>query len=100
MWAGWSQTLTQALFEPSKLFASARLDRGAAQVGFAVLTGTVFSIVGQLIERALAAATREQTRRALEQLRSRFEFDPQAWNLVQSFQEKMTPAMFVGTLLL
>jgi hypothetical protein len=100
VWVGWSRTLTQALFEPSRLFASARLDRGGAQVGFAVLTGTVFWIVGQLIERALQAATREQTRRMLEQLRSRLGLDPQAWSMVESLQAKVTPAVFFGLLVL
>src|SRR5437868_9135247 len=32
-WTGWLQTLQQALLEPGKLFASARLDRGASQLG-------------------------------------------------------------------
>src|SRR5205823_9571322 len=47
--AAWAQTVQQALFEPATLFASARLDRGAAQLGFAVLTGSVFSAVGQAL---------------------------------------------------
>ncbi|HET9753021.1 MAG TPA: YIP1 family protein [Myxococcales bacterium] len=51
----WGQTLQQALFEPSRLFASARLDRGAAQLGFAVLTASVFSAVGQVFGRLVRA---------------------------------------------
>jgi hypothetical protein len=47
--SAWWATLQQALLEPGKLFASARLDRGAAQLGFAVLTAGSCSIVGQLL---------------------------------------------------
>src|SRR5690348_11207020 len=54
-WTAWGQTMQQALFEPSRLFASARLDRGAAQLGFAVLTSSVFSAVGQIFDRLLRA---------------------------------------------
>jgi len=54
-WKGWGQTLQQALFEPSRLFSSARLDRGAAQLGFAVLTTSVFSATGQVFDRLLRA---------------------------------------------
>src|SRR2546427_531413 len=38
----WWETLIQALFEPGKLFRSARMDRGGAQAGFALLTVSVF----------------------------------------------------------
>ncbi|MGE5047512.1 MAG: YIP1 family protein [Deltaproteobacteria bacterium] len=54
-WTAWGQTLQQALFEPSRLFGSARLDRGAAQLGFAVLTTWVFSAIGQVFDRLLRA---------------------------------------------
>jgi hypothetical protein len=54
-WTAWGQTLQQALFEPSRLFASARLDRGPAQLGFAVLTTSVFSAIGQIFDRLLRA---------------------------------------------
>lgn len=54
-WKAWGQTLQQALFEPSRLFSSARLDRGAAQLGFAVLTISVFSAIGQVFDRLLRA---------------------------------------------
>jgi hypothetical protein len=43
------QTIQQALFEPSKLFRSAKLDQGSAQLGFAVLVSSVASIAGQLV---------------------------------------------------
>ncbi|HEY6910898.1 MAG TPA: YIP1 family protein [Myxococcales bacterium] len=54
-WTAWGQTLQQALFEPSRLFASARLDRGAAQLGFAVLTTSLFSAIGNVFDRLLRA---------------------------------------------
>jgi hypothetical protein len=41
--------MQQALLEPTRLFSAARLDRGSAQLGFAVLTTSVFSVVGQLL---------------------------------------------------
>jgi len=61
----WGRTLAQALFEPSRLFASARVDRNAAQVGFAVLTASVFAVVGQMVEHLFLSSQREQIRRML-----------------------------------
>jgi hypothetical protein len=61
--SAWLQTIQQALLEPGKLFSSARLDRGAAQLGFAVLTASVFSILEQLLEHLLFSGQREQLRR-------------------------------------
>jgi hypothetical protein len=52
--SAWFRTVQQALLEPGKLFASARLDRGPAQLGFAVLTASAASIVGQLLGRLLS----------------------------------------------
>jgi hypothetical protein len=43
----WARTVQEALLEPGKLFADARLDRGPAQLGFAVLTASVFGAIGQ-----------------------------------------------------
>lgn len=57
--------MAQALFEPSRLFASARVDRSAAHVGFAVLTASAFAVVGQIIEHLLLEPRREQIRRML-----------------------------------
>jgi hypothetical protein len=54
----WARTVGQALFEPSRLFAAVRIERTAAHVGFAVLTGTVFSICNQLLARALYSPAR------------------------------------------
>ena len=48
----WGQTVQQALFEPSRLFSSVRLDQGRAQLTF-VLTLSVFWIIGQLLQIAI-----------------------------------------------
>ena len=61
----WGRTVTQALFEPSRLFASVRADRNAAQVGFAVLTASAFAVAGQIIEHLVLAPQREQIRKML-----------------------------------
>ncbi|MFL5309357.1 MAG: hypothetical protein ACJ79H_02775, partial [Myxococcales bacterium] len=50
---GWWETLVQVLFEPGRLFRSARLDRGAAQTGFAVVTVSCAWFVGQMLHRFL-----------------------------------------------
>jgi hypothetical protein len=62
----WRDTIVEALFEPAKLFGEARIDRGSSQAGFAVLTVSVFSIVGQMVNRFLLGPWRE---RALDKLR-------------------------------
>jgi hypothetical protein len=61
----WTQTVQQALLEPGKLFASARLDQGSAQMKFAMLTFSIFSGVGQLLERATMTGQRNFWRRWL-----------------------------------
>lgn len=63
--AAWTQTVQGALFEPGRLFRSARLDRGPAQLGFALLTSSVFWALGQLLERLLLAG---QMRRLIESM--------------------------------
>jgi len=68
--AAWKRTLAMALFEPGKLFAQARLDRGSAQLGFAVLTGSLFWAAGQILDRALFAGQREQALRFLDQMKN------------------------------
>lgn len=65
LWQAWAQTMQLALFEPGKLFAQARLDRGAAQLGFAVLTSSIFWAVGQILERALLRGQFEQMHKLL-----------------------------------
>jgi hypothetical protein len=64
-WAGWGQTVQQALLEPGRLFASARLDRGGAQLGFAVLTSSVFWAIGQILERLLLRGQTDRMRQLL-----------------------------------
>jgi hypothetical protein len=59
------ETLVLALFEPASLFRAARLDRGAAQAGFAILTGSIFWIIGQLTSRLLLGP---QLRRTIGQM--------------------------------
>ncbi len=49
--AAWLETTKLALFEPRKLYSRARLDQRGAQTSYAVITFSIFSIVGQLIER-------------------------------------------------
>lgn len=66
-WRAWWDTVVQALFEPARLFRSARLDKGAAQLGFVLLTAGVPWFTGQLVERALL---RPWTQRAIESMGS------------------------------
>lgn len=58
-WQAWMQTMQRALLEPGKLFASARLDRGGAQLGFALLTTSVFWVIGQVLESLLLRGQRD-----------------------------------------
>jgi hypothetical protein len=69
LWPAWKQTVLWALFEPSKVFSSARLDRGKDQLWFAVLTGSVFWATGQLLDRVLFSGQREQAMKMIAQLR-------------------------------
>jgi hypothetical protein len=86
MWVAWRQTLTRALFEPERLFSAVRLDRPRAHVEFAVLTASVFWIAGDVLERLVLAAQREQMRRLLEPLRSGGRAPPWAWSLLDRAQ--------------
>jgi len=61
-WQGWAQTMQQALLEPGRLFASARLDRAGAQLGFAILTTSVFWAIGQILERLLLRGSTDRMR--------------------------------------
>lgn len=83
----WAQTVQLALFEPGKLFSSARLDRGAAHLGFAVLTTSVFWAVGQIFERAVLTGQREQMRRILGSISSNPEISPLLQKMIDT-QEK------------
>ncbi|HYZ89949.1 MAG TPA: Yip1 family protein [Myxococcales bacterium] len=69
----WRDTVAEALFEPAKLFGDARSDRGSSQAAFAVLTISVFSIVGQMFNRFLLGPWRE---RGLERLRQKGMMSP------------------------
>jgi hypothetical protein len=60
-WRGLRETLVLALFEPGRLFRAARLDRGAAQAGFAVLTVSVPWMIGQMLDRFLVGPRMQRT---------------------------------------
>lgn len=60
VWKGWTQTVSQALLAPTKLYASARLDRGSAQLGFAVATGSLFWVAGQALDHLVFSRQRAQ----------------------------------------
>jgi hypothetical protein len=67
-WKAWTQTLTLALLEPARLFASARIEHTSDHLSFAVLTTSSFWAIGQILERALLSGQREQMRRLLGSL--------------------------------
>jgi hypothetical protein len=69
-WTGWAQTIQQALFEPGALFAAARLDKGASQLGFALLTTSIFWSLGQLLEALLLRGARDRLRELLTAMSS------------------------------
>ena len=75
----WKQTVFQALFEPGKLFAAARLDKGRDQLWFALLTGTAASLVSQLIGKLLPRASPEDVSRKLDDLKG-MGFTLPAWS--------------------
>jgi hypothetical protein len=83
----WAQTVQLALFEPVKLFRMARLDRGAAQLGFALLTGCVFWALGDLLGRALSAPSE----RFLEQMIDRYEVGPAVRSMLESQKQLRSP---------
>jgi len=96
--AAWVQTVQQALFEPGRLFRSARLDRGAAQLGFALLTSSIFWALGQLLERLLLAGQREQMRRLIESM-SGAQLPPVARRLLETQTLSSPGAVLAFTLL-
>ena len=79
-WSAWRDTVVEALFEPGKLFQAARIDRGAAQTGFAVVTVTVFWIAGQMLDRFLL---RPWTQRAVGGIVVRGQFGAMLQKMVQ-----------------
>ena len=96
----WSQTLQQALFEPGKLFASARLDRGGAQLGFAVVTTSVFWAVGQILERAVLSGQRDQLRRLLATLSDNPQVSPLLQKMIDAQAQANSWGWTVGLSLL
>jgi Yip1 domain len=54
----WASTVSQALFEPSRLFRAVRIENGGAHVGFAVLTTSTFAILNELIGRVAVSPER------------------------------------------
>jgi hypothetical protein len=96
----WMQTLQQALLEPGKLFAAARLDRGFAQLGFAVLTTTVFWGAGQVLERALLGSQRDQMRRMIEAMSRQREIPPMLRRMIDVQGQASSPGWFAALLVL
>jgi len=80
----WKQTTVQALFEPAKLFSAARLDKGSAQLGYAVLTGSVFWAIGQLLDRILLSGQRDQMQKLLEQVQGDHPVPPWVRSMMDS----------------
>ncbi len=91
----WAQTVQQALLEPSKLFASARLDRGPAQLGFAVLTASVFGAVGQ----ALGLLVHAQSQALFDRVVSQSEMPDAFRQALQTSQRMNSPGWFVAFVL-
>ncbi|MGZ6142137.1 MAG: YIP1 family protein [Myxococcales bacterium] len=80
----WGQTIAQALLEPGKLFASARLDHGADHLRFAVLTMSVFWAVGQILERAMLSGERAQMQRLLGSITSNPDVSPMLKKMIDT----------------
>ena len=96
----WMQTLQQALLEPAKLFASARRDKGAAQLGFAVLNTSVFWALGQILERPLLIGQRDQLRRVLEGMSGNPDVAPMVERLLKAQLLASSPSWVVALALL
>ena len=99
-WTGWLQTLQQALLEPGKLFAAARRDRGAAQLGFAVLTTSAFWAIGQIFERLLLGGQREQMRRLVESMSRNRDLGPMLRRMIEVQTQASSPAWVVALVVL
>jgi hypothetical protein len=83
LWTAWTKTVSQALLEPGKLYASARLDRGPAQLGFAVATASVFWSVGQILDFLLFSRQREQLQLWMQQLSGNASYPPWLQKVVE-----------------
>ena len=99
-WTGLLQTLQQALLEPTKLFASARLDRGRAQLGFAVLVTSVSWSISQLFEGLLLSGQREQMRALLESVSQNPDLPPFLQRMIEGQMQPSAPASVIGLALL
>jgi hypothetical protein len=95
-WTALLQTLQQALLEPGKLFASARLDRGRAQLGFAVLVTSVSWAVGQVVEALLLRGQREQLRDLLGNMSQNPNLPPSLRQMVEAQMEPTAPGSVIG----
>jgi hypothetical protein len=93
--SAWLQTIQQALLEPGKLFSSARLDQGRAQLGFAVFTASVFSILGQLLEHLLLSGQREQMRRLVASISDNPNLSPLLKWMISSQNQATSTGMVV-----
>ena len=80
----WAQTISQALLEPGKLFASARIDRGRDHLSFALLTTSVFWAIGQVLERAMLSGEREQMRQLIGSISSDPHLSPLLKKMIDS----------------
>jgi len=94
--SAWAQTVQQALFEPSRLFAAARLDRGAAQLGFAVLTASVFAAIGQ----ALGLLVRGQSEALVDRLAAQAQMPDSFRQMLHTTKQMNSPGWFVVSILL
>jgi hypothetical protein len=92
----WAQTVQQALLEPGKLFASAQLDKGSAQLGFAVLTTSVFWSIGQILERAVLSGERDQMRRLLAAISPNAEISPFLKTMIDTQQRTNSWGWVIG----
>ena len=80
----WGQTISQALLEPGRLFASARIERTSDHLWFAVATMSVFWAMGQVLERALLTGEREQMQRLLGSISSNPDVSPMLKRMIDT----------------
>ncbi len=95
----WKQTLLLALFEPNKLFAQARLDKGADQAWFAVLTATVCYAISQALNTLIGLGMKgqdEQLAKLREQLGDKVPVTLWKWF---DFNKKYQAAVVIGAIL-
>jgi len=95
-WTGWGRTVQQALFEPSGLFAAARLDKGASQLGFAVFSTSVAWTIGELLEAPLRHLMGGRLRESVAGMSS----DPDLQRIIDQMLQRTSPAGLLATVLL